>query len=79
MAAKSCPEFVVRKVILSELWQESCERHGTHQDNVVSKGPPTDHLAAKGCPGFVVEFDNYSINYNDPIAYLTLARSFAFP
>ena len=22
-----------------------------------SKGPPKDHLAAKGCPGFVVEFN----------------------
>ena len=30
--------------------------------------PPRGHLAAKGCPEFIVEFNNYSINVEDPMS-----------
>ena len=31
--------------------------------------------AAKGCPGFVVEFDNYSINLDDPMSLTSLLHA----
>ena len=30
-------------------------------------GLPRGHLAAKGCPGFIVKFDNYSLNVDEPM------------
>ena len=36
-----------------------------------SREPLNDYLVAKGCPGFVVEFNDYSINVDDPMS-LTL-------
>ena len=36
------------------------------------KGPPRGHLAAKVCPGFVVEFNNYNIIEMSPMSLTTL-------
>ena len=36
--------------------------------DVLSRGPSSGHLGANGCPGFVVEFKNYSINVDDPMS-----------
>ena len=35
-------------------------------------GPPKGNLAAKSCPGFVVEFNDYSINLDDPMSLTSL-------
>ena len=37
-----------------------------------SREPLRDPLAAKGCPGFVVEFNNYSITGDDPMSLTSL-------
>ena len=38
-----------------------------------NRGPLKDHLAAKGCPEFVMEFNSYSITGEESnIAYLSL-------
>ena len=37
-----------------------------------SRGPARGHLAAKGCPGFVVKFNNYSITGYDPVSLTSL-------
>ena len=39
-----------------------------------SRGPPKDHLAAKGCPGFVVEFNTYNITLMSPMSLITLMK-----
>ena len=33
---------------------------------------PRGHLATKGCPAFVVEFNNYSIKVDDPMSLTSL-------
>ena len=38
---------------------------------LLRRGPPRGHLAAKGYPEFVVEFNNYSINADDDPMSLT--------
>ena len=37
-----------------------------------SRRPPRGHLVATGCPEFVVEFNNYSINVDDPMSLTSL-------
>ena len=37
-----------------------------------SRGLPRGYLAAKGCPGLVVEFNNYSINFDGPMSLTSL-------
>ena len=39
---------------------------------VFHRGPPRGHMAAKGCPGFVVDFNNCSINVDDSMSLISL-------
>ena len=44
-----------------------------------NRSPPNDQLASKGCPGFAVEFNTYSISGDEShVAYLFLAGSSSF-
>ena len=42
-----------------------------------SRGIPKHHLSAKGCPGFIVEFNNYSISGDDPMSLTSLLHGAA--
>ena len=50
---QECCEYYIPQQILGSDWLPNC--------NLESKGITKDHLAAKGCPGFVVEFNIYHI------------------
>ena len=39
---------------------------------LLCKGPPIDHLASNGCPGIVVDFNNYSIIVDNPVSLTSL-------
>ena len=39
-----------------------------------SRGPPRGHLAAIGCSGFDVEFNNYNIFGDDPMSLTSLLQ-----
>ena len=40
--------------------------------SLLHREPAEHHLAAKGCPGFVVEFNTYNISGDDPMSLISL-------
>ena len=56
----------------SEVSDIGSSRFGCQMTSRWSSAEQRGHLAAKGCPVFVMEFINYSINLDDPMSLTSL-------
>ena len=67
-----CKSEVSDIISYPEMWQLLNSTTNPGQLLAAKCPPSKGHLAAKGCPGFVVEFNNYSINVDDPMSLTSL-------